>query len=55
MQALSHITEDLVITYGALGEEAGVLGAVLLVVQALFAIPDLKPPRFLVERDIVAI
>lgn len=53
MQALSHITGDLVVCYGALREEAGVLGAALMVLEELFSIPDLKPPRFLLEPDTV--
>jgi hypothetical protein len=54
MQALSHITGDLVVCYGALREEAGVLGAALMVLEELFSIPDLKPPRFLLEPDTLA-
>lgn len=53
LQALSHITGDLVVCYGKLREEAGVLGAALMVLEAIFAIPDLKPPRFLLEPDSV--
>src|SRR5262249_48595707 len=53
LQALSHLTENLVVRYGTLGGEAGVLGAGLLVLEELFGIPDLKPPRFLIEPDIV--
>ena len=49
LQALSHLTADLEIRFGTLGDEAGVLGAALLVVEQLFAIPDLKPPRFMIE------
>lgn len=53
MQALSHITSDLVVCYGKLREEAGVLGAGLLVLEVLFAIPELKPPRYLVEQNVM--
>jgi predicted NBD/HSP70 family sugar kinase len=42
-QALPHATRDLVIRFGELGDEAGVLGAGLLVLEQLFAIPDLNP------------
>ncbi len=54
LQALTHLTDDLVLCYGSLGEEAGVLGAGLLSLEELFAIPELKPPRFLVEPQQVA-
>lgn len=54
MQALSHITKDLVVCYGKLREEAGVMGAALMVLEELFAIPELKPPRFLVEPERMA-
>ncbi len=53
LQALSHITGDLVVCYGKLREEAGVLGAALMVLEAIFAIPELKPPRFLLEPETV--
>jgi N-acetylglucosamine repressor len=52
LQALSRATEDLVFRFGRLGSSVGVLGAGLLITEALFEIPLLKPPRFLVERDI---
>jgi predicted NBD/HSP70 family sugar kinase len=48
-QALRHSTERLVFRYGHLREEAGVLGAALIVVEELFGIPVLKPPQFLLE------
>lgn len=51
MQALSHITGDLVVCYGKLREEAGVMGAALMVLEEIFAIPELKPPRFLMEAE----
>jgi len=54
LQALTHLTEDLVVCYGTVGVEAGVLGAGLLSLDALFAIPELKPPRFLVEPEAVS-
>jgi predicted NBD/HSP70 family sugar kinase len=51
MQALSHASADLVFRFGKLGSSVGVLGAGLLITEALFEIPLLKPPRFLIERD----
>jgi glucokinase len=53
MQGLSHITCDLAIVYGKLREEAGVLGAALMVLEEVFSIPELKPPHFLLEPDAV--
>lgn len=49
MQALSHATESLSIRFGELGDEAGVLGAGLLVLENLYEIPALKPPGFLMD------
>jgi predicted NBD/HSP70 family sugar kinase len=48
-QALRHSTERLVFHYGRLRDEAGVLGAALIVIEELFGIPVLKPPQFLPE------
>jgi hypothetical protein len=48
------MTSDLVLSYGSLGEQAGVLGAGLLVLEQLFGIPELKPPRFLLGPHIVS-
>ena len=53
MQALSHITSDLVVCFGELREDAGVLGAALMVLENIFAIPELKPPLYLLEPDAV--
>jgi N-acetylglucosamine repressor len=53
MQALSHATENLSIRFGELGEEAGVLGAGLLVLDRLYEIPALKPPGFLTDPSAV--
>jgi glucokinase-like ROK family protein len=52
MQALSYATTDLQFRFGKLGSSVGVLGAALLITEALFEIPVLKPPRFLLEREI---
>ncbi len=48
-QALSHSTEDLEIRYARLGEDAGLLGVGLMILERHFEIPALKPPRFMVE------
>ena len=53
MQALSHATESLNIRFGKLGDEAGVLGAGLLVLDRLYEIPALKPPGFLTDPSAV--
>jgi predicted NBD/HSP70 family sugar kinase len=52
MQALSYATSDLAFRFGRLGSSVGVLGAGLLITEALFEIPVLKPPRFLLDRDV---
>ena len=49
LQALSHAVEGLEIRFGKLGDEAGVLGIGLIVLERLFEIPALKPPQFLVD------
>jgi predicted NBD/HSP70 family sugar kinase len=48
-QALTYATDDLTFRLGRLGAEVGVLGAGLLVVEKLFEIPALRPPRFMIE------
>jgi predicted NBD/HSP70 family sugar kinase len=48
-QALPHATADIAFRFGKLGDEAGILGAGLLVLEKLFEIPALKPPRFLTK------
>jgi len=48
-QALSHSTEDLEIRFARLGEEAGVLGMGLMLLERHFEIPALKPPKFMIE------
>jgi glucokinase-like ROK family protein len=48
-QALSHSTEDLEIRFAKLGEEAGVLGVGLMLLERHFEIPALKLPRFMIE------
>jgi len=49
MQALGHTAGNLSIRFGELGDEAGVLGAGLLVLDRLYEIPALKPPGFLTD------
>jgi len=49
LQALSHSSEELVLRFGKLGSELGVLGAGLLVTEKVFEIPLLKPPWFLID------
>lgn len=51
LQALSYATEELDIRFGKLLDDAGVLGAGMLVLEDLFAIPELKPPRFLIDEE----
>ena len=46
-QALPHATMNLAFRMGKLGDEAGVLGAGLLVLEKLYQIPAIRPPRFL--------
>jgi predicted NBD/HSP70 family sugar kinase len=48
-QALTYATDDLTFRLGRLGTEAAIQGAGLLVVEKLFEIPALRPPRFMVE------
>ena len=52
LQALTYATDDLTFRLGTLGAEAGILGAGLLVLEKLFEIPALKPPRFMMEPDL---
>jgi len=48
-QALQRATEGLAFRFAALGEQAGVLGIALLVLEDLFEIPSLQLPKFLRE------
>jgi len=54
MQSLSHAAADLSIRFGELGDEAGVLGAGLLILEGLYEIPALKPPVFLTDPSAAA-
>lgn len=49
-QALGNATKDLKFSYGQLGSAASLLGASLTVIERMYEIPALKPPRFMVER-----
>jgi hypothetical protein len=51
-QALVQATQDLVFRVGVLGSNAGLLGAGLLVLEELFEVPLLKPPRFLLDSSV---
>jgi N-acetylglucosamine repressor len=53
-KALNHSTEDLVIRFGTMGEEAGVLGMGLLLIDRYFEIPALKLPRFMTESILMS-
>lgn len=51
LQSLDYSNEDLAFRYGSLGDEAGILGAGLLVLERLFEIPALRPPSFMIETN----
>jgi predicted NBD/HSP70 family sugar kinase len=51
-QALAHLTEDLQFHFGKLGGEANLLGAGLLILEELFEVPALKPPRFMIDPTV---
>jgi glucokinase len=48
-QALSQATEDLSVQYARLGNDAGVLGLALMILEMHFEIPALKLPKFMIE------
>jgi hypothetical protein len=52
-QALGSSTADLKFVYGTLGNDADLLGAALTVLERIFEIPALKPPRFMFERSVI--
>jgi len=52
-QALGNSTANLKFLYGTLGSDAGLLGAGLNVLERIFEIPALKPPKFMVERSVI--
>jgi N-acetylglucosamine repressor len=49
IQALRESTEDLSVRFGRMGNDAGVIGVGLMVVERHFEIPTLKAPRFMIE------
>jgi predicted NBD/HSP70 family sugar kinase len=49
LQALAHSCENLTLNFAKLGNDAGVLGAGLLVIESIFEIPVVRPPRFLID------
>jgi N-acetylglucosamine repressor len=53
LQALGRASQDLLIEFGTLGDEAGILGTALLVLDSLYEIPALKPPRYLMDPSAV--
>jgi N-acetylglucosamine repressor len=52
-QALGSSTANLEFRYGKLGTDAGLLGAGLMVLERIFEIPALKPPKFMIERSVL--
>ena len=50
MQSLAHNCEDLEFRFAKFGEDAGILGAALMVLERLFEIPALRPPKFLIDE-----
>jgi len=56
-QALQRATEQLSFRFAELGDEAGVLGLAVLLIENLFEIPALRPPKFMVEasEDLAAV
>jgi predicted NBD/HSP70 family sugar kinase len=52
-QALRQSTANLEFRYSTLGSDAGLLGAALNVLEKIFQIPALKPPRFMIERAVI--
>jgi hypothetical protein len=53
-QALGNSTANLEFRYGALGSDAGLLGAGLNVLERMFEIPALKPPKFMTDRSVLS-
>lgn len=52
-QAVGSSTTNLKFCYGTLGSEGSLLGAALNVLERIFEIPALKPPRFMIERSVI--
>jgi predicted NBD/HSP70 family sugar kinase len=51
-QALTYVSERVELRFGRLGDEAGLLGIGLLILDRHYEIPALKPPRFLIEPGV---
>jgi predicted NBD/HSP70 family sugar kinase len=51
-QALAYSTEALQFRFAALGSEASLLGAGLTLLDRLFEVPALRPPRFMLDRSL---
>lgn len=51
-QALTYVSEGMEIRFGRLGDDAGLLGIGLLILDRHYEIPALKPPRFLIEPGV---
>jgi hypothetical protein len=52
-QAVGNSTANLKFFYGTLGDDAGLLGAALNVLDKTFEIPALKPPRYMIEKSVI--
>lgn len=52
-QALGPSTVNLEFRFAKLGNDASLLGAALSVLEKIFEIPSLKPPRFMVESSVI--
>lgn len=52
-QALGPSTAHLEFRYATLGADACLLGTALNVLEKIFEIPALKPPKFMVERSVI--
>jgi predicted NBD/HSP70 family sugar kinase len=50
-RALAYVTETLRFRFGELGSDAALLGAGLMSLDAFFAVPALKPPKFMVGTE----
>lgn len=50
-QGLVQATQDLVVNFGALGADAGILGMALMVLENYFEIPGLKLPKFMIDEE----
>jgi glucokinase-like ROK family protein len=51
-QALAQATQDLSVQFAKLGDDAGVLGLALMILERHFEIPALKLPKFMIESGV---